>query len=344
MFSFAYPKLLYLLLLIPVLMGLFLLAHYARKRKLSKYGKLDVIEKLMPDASKYKPWVKITLELIAVLALVMVVARPRFGEKEETDTSRGIEVMIAVDVSRSMLASANDDPKGISRLDQAKHILEKLINKLGNDKVGLIAFAGESHTQLPITPDYRSAKLYVNDLSPDIIPVQGTALGTAITMAINSFTPNEEMQKAIIVITDAENHEDDAVGAAKQAAKNDIQVNVIGLGSTKGAPIPSNTEKNEFFSDYNGQLVNTAFNEKIAQDVAKAGDGVYVHGSSQSAVNAITSSLDKLAKSEYTKTQYKASAEQFPLFAWIALAFLLVDIFVLDRKIGWLKNINFFTK
>lgn len=344
MFSFAYPKLLYLLLLIPAIVGLFALSRIARKRKLQRYGQLDVLNGLMPDVSRYKPWIKLTLELVAMAALIVVLARPRYGEKEEVQESRGIEVMIAFDVSRSMLASANDDPHGISRLQQAKHILEKLIGKLDNDKVGLIVFAGEAYTQLPITTDFVSAKMYLNSLSPDMVSTQGTAIGQAISMAINSFTPNDEMQKAIIVITDGENHEGDAVDMARQAKELGIQVDVVGVGTGKGSPIPINASRGEYLKDAAGQPVTTALNEQMAKEIAQAGGGVYVQGNTTSAVNEIAESLDSLEKTDFEKVSYKASAEQFPLFAWIALIFLLVDIFVLYRKIGWLKKINFFTK
>lgn len=344
MFSFANPGLLYLLLLVPVMVGLFLLARMARKRKLERYGNLSILASLMPDASVYKPWIRLTLQLIALSALVIAVARPRFGEKEETERSEGIEVMIAMDVSRSMLASSSDDPSGISRLERAKYILSRLIDKLGNDKVGLVVFAGEAYTQLPITTDFVSAKMYLNDITTDMVPSQGTAIGTAIGMALNAFTPDPETGKAIIVITDGENHEGNAVEMAQQAKDRGVQVDVIGIGSTKGAPIPINQSKGEFLKDYNGQVVTTALNENMAREIAAAGDGVYISGVSSSALNELTTQLDNLQKSELTHVTYKASAEQFPVFGWIALVFLVIDIFVLDRKISWLKSINFFTK
>ncbi|MDE5646707.1 MAG: VWA domain-containing protein [Muribaculaceae bacterium] len=344
MFSFANPGLLYLLLLVPVMVGLFLLARMARKRKLERYGNLSILAPLMPDASVYKPWIRLTLQLIALSALVIAVARPRFGEKEETERSEGIEVMIAMDVSRSMLASSSDDPSGVSRLERAKYILSRLIDKLGNDKVGLVVFAGEAYTQLPITTDFVSAKMYLNDITTDMVPSQGTAIGTAIGMALNAFTPDPETGKAIIVITDGENHEGNAVEMAQQAKSRGVQVDVIGIGSTKGAPIPINQSKGEFLKDYNGQVVTTALNENMAREIAAAGDGVYISGVSSSALNELTTQLDNLQKSELTHVTYKASAEQFPIFGWIALAFMVIDIFVLDRKISWLKSINFFTK
>lgn len=344
MFSFAYPTLLYLLLLIPAIIGLFLLGRFSHRRKLQRYGMDSVLQPLMPDASRYKPWIKISLQMVALAVLIVALARPRYGEKEEVEESRGIEVMIAFDVSRSMLASANDDPNGISRLLQAKHLLEKLIDKLHNDKVGLIVFAGEAYTQLPITSDFVSAKMYLNSLNPEMVPTQGTAIGQAISMAINGFTPTDDMQKAIIIITDGENHEGDAVDMARRAKELGIQIDVLGVGSGKGAPIPLNAARGEYLKDSSEQPVTTALNESMAREIAEAGGGVYATGNSTSALNEIADALNSLEKTDFEKVTYKASAEQFPLFIWIALAFLLADIFVLDRKIGWLKKINFFTK
>lgn len=344
MFSFANPVLLYLLLLIPVTGLLFFLAQSARVRKLKKYGKLATLAPLMPDASRYKPWVKITLQLLAIAALVIVLARPRAGAKEETSTVHGIEVMICVDVSNSMLASSTDDVNGVSRLQRAKFILEKLIDKLGNDKVGLIVFAGDAYTQLPITSDFVSAKMFLNSIDTNMVPTQGTAIGSAISMAMNSFTPDEEAGKAIIILTDGENFEDDALGMAREAHKRGIQVDVIGLGSPKGAPIPIDASKGIFLKDDSGKPVTTYLNEMMAQDIAAAADGVYVSGASPSAVSDIDNRLKTLASAELERVVYAQSAEQFPVFAWLALALLIADIFILDRKIGWLKKINFFTK
>jgi Ca-activated chloride channel family protein len=343
MVSFAYPYLLYLLFAIPVIIGLFLLARLARRKKLQHFGQLAILSRLMPDASQYVPAVKIAIQMIAIAALVIVLARPRAGAKEEVSNVKGIEVMVAFDVSNSMLASATDDPNGISRLQRAKHVLEKLIDKLNNDKVGLIVFAGESYTQLPITSDFVSAKMYLNDISTNMVPTQGTAIGSAINMASQSFSPNTDVQKAIIVITDGENQVGDAVETAKEVEKLGIQVDVIGLGSGKGAPIPLNKQKNTFLKDDEGHVVTTYLNEQMAQDIAKAGGGIYVNGAASSAVNDIANQLDKLAKSNLERVSYSASAEQFPVFAWIALLLIIVDACILERKIGWLRQFNFFT-
>lgn len=343
MFSFANTYLLYLLLLLPAIALLFFWARYTRRKKLARYGKIATLAPLMPDASRYKPGIKIVLQLIAIAALVIVLARPRAGAKEEVSEVQGIEVMICLDVSNSMLASSTDDPKGVSRLQRAKLVLEKLIDKLDNDKVGLIVFAGDAYTQLPITSDFVSAKMFLNSISTEMVPTQGTSIGAAIEMAMNSFTPDEDMQKAIIIITDGESFDDDPIAATKAAVKYGIQVDVIGLGSTKGALIPIGTN-GQFLKDENGSPVTTRLDEEMAQTIAREGEGIYVQGASSTVVKDISEQLDTLAKSNLEKVVYSASAEQFPVFGWIALAFLILDIFMLDRKVGWLKKINFFSK
>lgn len=343
MFDFAYPSLLYLFGVVVLFGLLFWWSRISRNRNLRRFGRIGVLEPLMPDASTYKPKVKITLQLLAIAAMVMVLARPRYGEKESQQSRiAGIEIMIAFDVSNSMLASANDDPQGISRLDRARLLLEKLIGELGNDKVGLVVFAGEAKTQMPLTTDFYTAKMYLNDLSTSMVQLQGTSVTDAINMSMHNFSSDEKVHKAIIVITDAENHEGDAVKAAKDAAEKGVQVDVVGVGSAKGAPIPLGN--GDFLRDRDDQVVITSFDESSAKSIAEAGNGIYVNGSSNKALSSLTDALDSLDKTEFKKVEYKAGAEQFPTFAWLAIILLVTDFIVLDRKSGWLKKINFFTK
>lgn len=342
MFSFANPEYLYLLLLIPVLIIVHLLARRIRRRDLKRFGQLEILDKQMPDVSKYKPGIKLALQLVALAMIIIVLARPRAGAKEQTVQVRGIEVMVALDVSNSMNASATDDPKGVSRLQKSKLTLEKLIDKFENDKVGLIVFAGNAYTQLPITSDFTSAKMFLNSINTEMVPTQGTAIGSAIKLAMNSFTGNEKSQKSIIIITDGENHEDDAVEAAREAHKKGVQVNVIGQGSTKGSPIP--LAQGGFMKDDGGNVITTFLNEKMAQEIAEAGGGMYVSGNAPDAVGQLDDQLKKLAKADLQKVVYSQHDEQFPVFAWIAMIFLVIDMFVLERKNSWLRKINFFTK
>lgn len=344
MVSFAYPYILYSLFIIPLIILLFWWSQIVRKSKIRKFGNPDILVSLMPNASKYKGWIKLSIQMLAIAVLIIILARPRAGAKEETTNVKGIEVMIALDVSNSMLASSNDDPKGISRLDRAKFLLSRLIDKLNNDKIGLIVFAGESYTQLPITSDFVSAKMYLNSINTQMVPTQGTAIGSAIQMAMNSFSPDRTVQKAIIVITDGENHEDDAVSIAKTAQENGIQVNVIGLGSTKGTPIPIDASRGVYLKDNSGKPVTTYLNENMAKEIAQAGNGIYVTGSSTSAISEVESQLDTLEKTDLERIVYSSSAEQFPVFAWMFLILLIIDIFILEGKNKFLNKYTFFSK
>lgn len=348
MITIAYPQALYLLLLLPVAALLFIWARYSRKRRLARYGRPTVIERLMPDASKYTPWIKISITLIAMAAIIFMLSRPlATGNQEiktEEKTSRGIEVMICLDVSRSMLASSTNDEQGIDRLQRAKHVLEKLVDKMNDDKVGLIVFAGDAYTQLPITSDYISAKMFINSISTEMVPTQGTAIGAAIEMAMNSFSPDDKFQKAIVIITDGENFEDDAAAMARKAADAGIQVDVVGIGGDKPMPVPvSDTARDQYLVDNNGQPAMTKVDAENAEKIAKAGKGIYVNGSSSSAVLDIDEQLNTLAKTEFVRKSSTPQAEQFPVFAWIALILLIIDTFIPERKISWLRNYSFFT-
>lgn len=344
MFDFANPHLLYLMLACAAVVALYVMARSSRRRKLRRFGRPEVIEALMPEASRYKPTIKIVLEVLALAAIVIVLARPRAGQKEQEARVDGIEVMIAFDVSNSMLASASDDPGGISRLDRSRLVLEKLIDRLHDDKVGLVIFAGDAKTQMPLTTDFYTAKMYLNELQPGMMANQGTDIAAAINMAMNGFSPDEDTHKAIILITDSEDHEGEAIDAAKMARENGIQVDVVGVGSAKGAPIPVPGRKGDYLRDNQGNVVTTTINEELGRELADAGDGIYVNAASSAALEDLESKLDTLAKSQFSKVQYSAGAEQFPTFAWIALILLVIDVLVLERKIGWLTHINFFTK
>lgn len=342
--DFAHPEILYLLFLLPAALALYILARYSRRRKLARYGNMASLQPLMPEASKYKPVLKIITVMLIMAALIIALARPRHGEREVTETREGIEIMIAVDVSRSMLASSTDDPKGISRLDRAKFLFNRLINGLENDKVGLVVFAGNSMLQLPITSDFVSAKLYINDLSTDMINEQGTDIGAAIDMAMQGFSDDQDVKRSIILLTDAEDHEEQAVAMADKARQAGVQVNVIGVGTAKGALIPVNNGSNEFLKDDEGNPVTSRFNADAASKIAEAGSGNYINGNDSDADKQMINLLDKIDKANLGTVKYKASAERFYIFLWIAFGLVIFDIFILDRKIGWLSKINFFSK
>lgn len=350
MIEFQYPSILYALLLIPALTLIFIYGRYRRKRQLRAFGRPEVIAHLMPDVSKYMPWVKFCVEMVILALIVLVLARPlatieiapkAAGTTTETETS-GMEIMMCIDVSNSMLASSTDKPDGISRIQRTRLLLEKLIDRLHNDKVGLIVFAGESYIQLPITSDFISAKMFLNSIDPGMVPTQGTAIGAAIDMAMNCFTPNSDFPKAIIVITDGENFEDDATEAAAEAAKKGIRVNVIGVGSSTPMPIPMPDGRG--YLTYDGEQVETALNAEEAQKIAEAGKGIYISGNASDAASELADNLSNMDRLAYTRVSHSPQAEQFPILAWIALVLLVVDTFIVTRKISWLRRINFFSK
>lgn len=337
MFNFAYPLHLYLLALVPVLILLYMAARASRRAKLRRLGRPEIVEKMMPDASRYTPGVRLTLQCLALVALAIVLARPRTEGTTKEETAAGIEIVACFDLSNSMLASSTDRADGVSRLDRARLLLERLIDRLNNDKVGLVIFAGNSKVQMPVTSDFYTAKMYLSDLNPDLMGYQGTDIASAINTAMNCFSGAEDMHKAIILITDAEDHEGAALDAARQAADNGIQVDVIGVGTQQGALVPGITDRD-------GNQVISRLNEDLGEQIAHAGGGVYVNGSASNALSTLVDQLDTLEKSEFDTVIYSAASEQFPTFAAIALILLIIDVFVVDRKISWLRGIEFFSK
>ena len=344
MFSFAYPGLLFLLLLVPAFVLLYAWARYARKVKLRRFGKPEVLKALMPEVSAYQPPLKRTLAMLALTLIILAVARPWGGIKDEKTTKEGIEVVIAVDASNSMLASASDDPNGPERMRTSKLVLEKLINRLDNDRVGLIVYAGQAYTLIPVTNDYVSAKMFLNSIDPSQIAQQGTNISAALDMATSSFSDNKNVGKAIILITDAEELENpESVDAAvRGAVKRGIQVDVVGVGSSTPVTIPENGSV--MIDELTGQPVQTALNDKLANDIAANGKGIYVNASSRDALNDLDKQLSTLKKAALQTNVYSQHDELFYIFAWLALVCLVIDIFLLDRKISWLDKIVFFKK
>lgn len=338
MFRFAHPEYLFLLLLIPVLIGIFIYTSIQKRKNIAKFGNPDLLAELMPNVSKIRPQLKFYLQLAAILFLIVVLAQPQFGTKVEKNKRKGIEVMIALDVSNSMMAQ-DVQP---SRLDNAKQVLSQLVDDMTDDKIGLVVFAGDAYTQLPITVDYVSAKMFLSSISPQLVPRQGTAIGSAIDLAIKSFGAKGQAGRAIIVITDGENHEDDAIGAAKLAAENNIAVHVIGMGKSDGAPIPVPGTMS-FMKDKDGNVVVSKLNEDMCKQIAFAGKGTYVLAdNTNGAYRVINKELDKLAKSDIKSSAFSEYNEQFQSFALLALFILVVDFFIFDRKNKRLSKIKIF--
>lgn len=338
MFKFANPEYLYLLILLPVMVAVYLFSGIRRRRNLKLYGEPELLARLMPEVSGFRPSLKFWLTATAFAFSCIVLARPQFGTKQETVTRSGIETIIALDVSNSMLA----DDVAPSRLAKSKRIISNLVDQMKDDKIGMIVFAGDAFVQLPITSDFISAKVFLSSISPQLVARQGTDIKAAIDLAMRSFTPNEGVGKAIIVITDGENHEGGAVEAAKAAAEKGYVVHVMGVGSTSGSPIPG--ERNgEFRKDKDGNVIVTRMNEQMCQEIAQAGSGSYFYvDNSNAAEKALQKELDKLAKSDVETTIFTEFDEQFRVFAWIVLILLAIDLAISESRNPRLRNISLF--
>jgi Ca-activated chloride channel family protein len=337
MFRFEHPEYLYLLALLPVFLLLFLYSMYIKKRNLKRLGNMKILRGLMPDVALKKQHLKFWLLFVCLGLFAIIVARPQFGSKLETIKRQGVEVIICLDVSNSMLS--NDiNP---SRLEKSKQILSKLIDDLRDDKIGLIVFAGDAFIQLPITSDYVSAKMFLSSINPSMVPTQGTAIGAAVNLAVSSFSPSEKSGKTIILITDGENHEDDALGATKAANEKGITVNVLGVGSLQGGPIP--TSSNNYQKDQDGTMIITRLNEQMCRDIAAAGNGMYARtDNTNSALKALQKELAKMTKSEVESKIYSSYDEKYLIPAWFLLFLLIVEFFILDRKNRVLNKIKLF--
>lgn len=338
MFRFAHPEYLYLLLILPLLLIFYVHIARSRKRAIRKYGELGLISALMPEASPKRRRLKYFILLFAVTILIFVIAGPQFGTKKETVKRQGIELMVCLDISNSMLAQ-DITP---SRLGKAIQMLSLLTDDLSNDKMGLIVFAGDAYVQLPITSDYVSAKMFLRSVNPSIISTQGTAIGSAINLAMRSFTPDESTSKTIVLITDGENHEGDAVNEAAAAAEKGVKINVIGIGLPQGAPIP--VGNNDFMKDNTGNVVVTQLNEPMCQEIAQAGQGIYARAdNTNAALRAIQNALNSMSKSEIESQVYAEYDEQFPVLAWIILLLLVTEFLTLERKNRLFKNVKLFS-
>jgi len=340
MFRFANPEFLWGFLIIPLLIVIFILSRVARRRALRRFGSESLLKVLMPYASGVRPVFKFMVVLLALVFFIFGLARPQFGSKLKKVKREGVELVIALDVSNSMLAE-DIEP---NRLERAKRAISRLIDRLSDDRIGLIVFAGEAFTQIPVTTDYNAAKLFLASVDTDIVPVQGTAIGAAIELASRSFTPTGEANKAIIIITDGENHEDNAEDMARQAAEKGIIVHTIGMGFPQGAPIPvyRNGQKN-YKKDDQGNTVITKLNEPMLEKISAAGMGIYVRANNaQVGLNALFNEISKMEKTEMETSMYSEYEDQFQYLFAIGLALLLIEFLILERKNRYFKNIHLF--
>jgi Ca-activated chloride channel family protein len=339
MFRFANIEMLWWLVTIPLFVIGYVVYTHRKRRQLTEFGDSELMAQLMPDASKSRPVVKFGILMFALALLIVAVARPQYGQKEKSVKRQGCEVMVALDISNSMLA----EDVSPNRLDRAKQMLSKMMDGMVDDKVGLIVFAGEAFTQLPITCDYVSAKMFLNTISPSLIATQGTAIGAALQRAIVSFGEQEsDAGRAIILITDGENHEDDAIAAANKARELGIKVLVVGIGKPEGSPIPK-PGTNDYFKDRSGQVVVSRLNEEMCQQIAQEGQGIYVRcDNTNTALRSLQKELEEVATSELETTVYADYDEQYQSFVLVALLLLVVEFFILSRKNHRLARMDLF--
>ena len=338
MFRFANPHALFLYILLLAVVGIYFVSQYKRKKALRRYGSPELIGVLMPEASSQRPAIKFWITFVALCFMVLVLARPQFGSKKETIKRQGVETIIALDISNSMLA----EDVAPSRLEKSKNIISKLVDSFSDDKVGLIVFAGDAFIQLPITNDFISAKMFLESIGPELIARQGTNIKAAIDMATRSFTPREGVGKAIVIITDGENHEGGAQEAAKAAAEKGMMVYVMGVGSLEGAPIPAG-RSGEFRRDKEGNVVVTKLNEQMCKEIAAAGNGVYIRiDNTNNAQRILQKEIDKLAKADMETVTYSEYNEQFMVMAWVAFVLLLFEMLLMTKRNPRLKGFNLF--
>lgn len=339
MFRFENPIYLWLLLIIPILIILKIMMWYVQRKKLSRIGNPTLLKELMPDVSRFRPWVKFLLLITALSSLILALARPQFGSKISHEKRNGIEAIIALDISNSMLAQ-DVQP---SRLDKSKLMIENLINSFINDKIGLVVFAGEAYVQLPITSDYVSAKMFLSDITPNLISAQGTDIARAIRVSLSSFTQQKGVGKAIILITDGEDNEGGALEAVKEAKEKGVNVFILGVGDSKGAPIPLGN--GEYLKDNHGQTVMTALNENMCKEIAQAGSGTYIHIDNTSlAQEQLNNELSKLQKGDSDAVVYSEYNEQFQIVALLSFILLLIEVCLLERKNPLFKQFNLFKR
>ena len=323
---FAESGYLFLLLLIPVFIVIQILVLRIRRKRMEKFGDEALVKELMPSYSRAKVWIRLSFFLLAFFFFVLGISRPQMGAILKEHKTRGAEVMIVLDVSNSMLA----EDYSPNRLERAKLAISRVVDKLRDDRIGLVIFAGNSFVQLPITTDYVSAKMFLGSISTESIPIQGTAIGDAISTALRSFSAQSDRSRAIIVITDGENHEDDPVAAASQAAEMGVRVFTIGVGSPEGKMIPF---EGDYLRDKEGTPVVTRLDEATLQDIASAGKGLYVRsGNSEFGLNPIIEEIARMDDEEYNSIVFEEYDELYMYFFAMALFFFVLEMLIGERR------------
>ena len=339
MFEFAYSDYLWLLWLVPLMLVMFMAVRYWRRTAIRKLGDPGLLDSLMPRVSGQRPVLKFILAVLSLAFIIMALAGPRFGSRLEEVRREGVEIIIALDVSTSMLA----EDISPNRLERSKMAVSRLASSLRNDRIGLIVFAGDAFVQVPVTGDYAAFRMILENVSTETVPVQGTAIGRAIDLAARSFTPETVAGRVLIIISDGEDHEDDPVRAAENARQQGIAIHTIGMGRPEGAPIPVGGGQARFLTDQDGNTVITRLDEATLRSVALAGEGLFVRaGTSGTGLDLIMEEVEKMEKAEFAQLQYTEFTERFQYMAAIALILLLLDFFINERKSRWLSSINLF--
>ena len=341
-FRFAQPDMLYLLLMVPVLLAVWILGNRRRRLARQRFSDADLLARLSPDYSPARMTAKFFIRLLAFIMAVLMIARPQFGSRLEEAKREGVEVIIALDVSNSMLAT-DITP---SRLERAKQAISQLVDQLREDRIGLILFAGDAYTQIPVTNDYLSAKMFLSSAGPEAVSKQGTAIGAAIDLGMRSFTPSSDKSRALIIITDGENHEDDALVKAREAATKAIVIHTIGIGSPDGSPIPITVGgRTDYLKDREGNTVISRLDEKGLQEIASATGGRYTRANNTSiGLNEIYNDIGRMKKSEINALMYTEYNEQFLIPAAMLFILLIIDLLISDRKNNLLRKLGIIGK
>lgn len=334
----------YLLAIIPVMLVLFILHQIWKKRTQKKFADSSLFKRLTPNRSSFKSTLKLMFFLLGIALLTLGLVNPKIGTKLETVKREGVDIVFAVDVSKSMLA----EDIAPNRLEKAKRLVSEIINQLASDRIGIIAYAGQAFPQLPITTDYGAAKMFLQNMNTDMLTSQGTAINEAIELATTYYDDEEQTNRVLFIISDGEDHsEGTTLKAVDDAIEEGIQIFTIGVGKSKGAPIPikRNGVVESLKKDRQGEVVITKLNETVLQDIASEGDGEYINGSNTSdAVEQIKEILLQMDKTEFEAKQFAEYKDQFQWFLGGGLLFLFLDVFILDKKTKWLKKLNLFNE
>ena len=343
MYELDEKKYLSLLLIVPILVLLFLFNQYWKRKKQREFGDLEMIQKLSPEKSVFKSVLKFTVLILAFGFLVIGLVNPKIGTKSETVKREGIDIVFAVDVSKSMLC----EDVAPSRLEKTKQIVSQIINQLVGDRIGIVAYAGSAFPVLPITTDYGVAKMFLQSMNPSMVSSQGTSLDEAIKLSSTYFDDDKKTSKLLILISDGEDHSEGAIDAAEEASKLGLKIITIGIGTAKGGPIPlkENGRVLSFKRDQNNAVVVTKLNEESLKIISKNTKGGYVNGNNTKEVlEYVKNALDNIEKTEFEAQQFTDYNSQFQWFLGIAFFLLLLDVFFLERKTKWLKKLNLFNE